>query len=175
MENKNIKDYAEERWHRIDELFSVSDQGRVKRDERVINRRGYKSHVSPQLIMKNTPSGSGGYPSVLMHNKRYLIHRLVAMAFLPNPENKPQVNHIDGDKLNNHVSNLEWATSLENIRHAFSTGLNTPVQRNNKTRSKPVNSFPSVSEVQRVLGYKASNISRAVKFNKLSYGYYWKY
>lgn len=57
--------------------------------------------------------------------KRFLVHRLVALTYLPNPENKEEVNHKDGNKLNNHVSNLEWVTRHENMRHAFSTGLNS--------------------------------------------------
>ena len=55
--------------------------------------------------------------------KRFLIHRLVAEYYIPNPDGKPEVNHKDGNKLNNHVDNLEWVTQSENQLHAFETGL----------------------------------------------------
>lgn len=65
------------------------------------------------------PALVAGYPRVTVGGKNCHIHRLVAIAFIPNPENKPCVNHKDGDKQNNHVSNLEWATYSENELHAY--------------------------------------------------------
>jgi hypothetical protein len=55
--------------------------------------------------------------------KSFHAHRIVANTFIDNPSSLPQVNHIDGDKANNHIENLEWCTSSENIKHAFATGL----------------------------------------------------
>lgn len=67
--------------------------------------------------------GSSGYVHVTMHRKPKLLHRLVAEAFLPNPENHPVVNHKDGNKDNNQASNLEWCTQSYNVQHAYDTGL----------------------------------------------------
>jgi len=68
-----------------------------------------------------------GYLSIKLHNKggyqQYKVHRLVAKHFVPNINNKPFVNHIDGNKLNNHYSNLEWCTASENMQHALETKL----------------------------------------------------
>lgn len=64
-----------------------------------------------------------GYRQVILNRKNYRVHRVIAQALLPNPENLPCVNHKDGDKLNNSVSNLEWCTHSENTKHAYEVGL----------------------------------------------------
>ena len=80
-----------------------------------------------------------GYLRVtIYHNgrKRFLLHRLVAHCYLKNPQNKPQINHIDGNKLNNNVANLEYVTQTENINHAFKIGLRHGKKGSEHSRSK---------------------------------------
>lgn len=115
------------------------------------------------------------------------IHRLVAEEFVPNLDNKPFVNHLDGDKQNNHYSNLEWVTQSENIQHAWITGLSTP-HFNPPKRSRAVDQFdingayiatyPSTMEVERCLHIKHGTISSVCKHKPKYYtagGYKWEY
>lgn len=116
-------------------IYQVSNYGNVKslaRQRR--NSKGIYMQKEKLLSLTNT---STGYKKVeLVKNgkkKGYKVHRLVAMAFIDNPENKPEVNHIDGNKINNHVDNLEWVTSSENSIHAYKTGLNPNKKELNET------------------------------------------
>jgi hypothetical protein len=122
----------EEVWRDIvgyERLYQVSNWGRVKSLPR--NGTIKEERILKPRVTKN------GYLYVHFRNgnisKYVKIHRLVAEAFIPNPENKPQVNHINGNKLDNRVDNLEWNTASENTMHAFKLGLFT-ITRDSKGR-----------------------------------------
>ena len=89
-------------------------QATIYEDGTVVNRLG--------RIVKQQNSNSG-YLRVELGGKKYLVHRLVAQAFIENHDNKPHVNHIDGNKKNNSAENLEWTTQSENQKHAYKMGL----------------------------------------------------
>ena len=107
-------------------LYQVSNLGRVKSLDRYVKARSHSKEFKKGKILKPRISQKG-YLTVLLCKdnigKEYRIHRLVALAFIPNPENKLEVNHIDGKKQNNCVDNLEWNTRSENIKHAFAHDL----------------------------------------------------
>jgi hypothetical protein len=138
--------------------YEASSFGRV---------RSFK-HKSSKILSQSNLSG---YKRVVLSEnglaRDWLVHRLVALAFLPNPENKPEVNHIDGDKTNNRLENLEWNTTSENQKHSQSVLKN----RNGRSKLTPeqitlakekVASGISRAEVGRELGVGKSCISRLI-------------
>ena len=106
-----------ENWRFIKENndYMVSDHGRIM------------SLKKPQKKILSSSLLHNGYEAIYIYQKgihaaRY-VHRLVAETFIPNPKKLPQVNHLDGNKLNNHVANLEWCDAYDNVMHAIRTGL----------------------------------------------------
>ena len=115
--------------------YSVSNMGQVRSEARTIIRSNGSPLNLKSKIMANSIC-SWGYKRIQFDGKSYCIHKLVAQAFINNPDNKPQVNHIDGCKTNNSVDNLEWVTRAENIQHAFATGLHGNRKGSSNANSK---------------------------------------
>lgn len=140
-------------------IYKVSNTGRVASVERVIIKRKW----GPQTIKSRmlSPAIVNGYHRIsLSRNDMRLnrfVHRLVAEAFITNPDKKELVNHKDGNRLNNRSENLEWCTVLENNRHALETGL--------KKRSIPEYKYNILAvDVLTLEEYNFSSINEAARF-----------
>ncbi len=129
--------YPHEEWRPVagyEGLYEVSSAGRVRSLDRIMgmNASGSRSRTVNGRILKPL-QGTKGYPMVHLLNagvaRTIKIHRLVAVAFLPNPTNLPQVNHLDKDVHHNDLTNLQWCTNLENAQHSWTAGLRTAPKR----------------------------------------------
>lgn len=180
-------------------MYQVSTLGRVRSLDRVLGNNHFQQGRMCKLRLKK-----GGYISVQLcknskhHEKN--VHRLVAQAFIPNPDNKPTVNHIDEDKTNNAVSNLEWATHKENTN--YGTGIERRIKsrdyksirekqiQTNKERGlcrkvrqldlggNLVAEYESIGDACRATGYDHGGIiqvCRNYKHNKTYKGFIWQY
>lgn len=146
-------------------------------------------HRQNTQILKPRPNNRG-YLIVHLYNKYgmsdKLVHRIVAETFIPNPENKKEVNHIDGNKENNMVSNLEWVTHKENVQNAIKRGTayqNLPGSNNHRSKkicqydldNNIIKIWPSIRSIEYELGFGHQNIINACKNNLVRYGFKWKY
>ena len=149
--------------------YQISNYGRVKSLKR-----------KKELILKPIPHYKG-YCTIALskHNKQkhYFIHRLVAIAFIPNPKNLPEINHKDENKQNNYVNNLEWCSRKYNMHY---NGLDK--KRNSKKviqydkKGNLIKEWECIMEIERQLKINNSNICQCCKGNyKTAGGYIWKY
>lgn len=156
-------------------LYQVSDLGRVKSMQRICscNSKG-GTRLKKEKILKQTLQESGYIQRTLLkEGKLFLtgVHRLVAKAFISNPENKPEVNHKDCIKHHNYVYNLEWNTYKENIQHSWKNGLAKPKKGEKHNMSKLTEK--DVLEIREL--YKTKKVSEIAKmFPKVNEQAIWK-
>lgn len=181
---KAIKDY--------EGIYEVSSFGRVKSLDRMIQHPHRLYHQKERILKANVDGG--GYLSVGLHKdgtmKRVHVHRLVAMAFVPNVNNKSEVNHIDENKLNNTSSNLEWVSRIENENYGTkrkrcvdNTNYKIIASKNSKKvvqfdlNHNAIKVWNSLAEISRQLGFSSGNISMCCngKYTKPLYGFYWEF
>lgn len=166
-------------------LYMISNKGRVKSLEKVVG----SGYIQKERYLKESICVNGyAYYSLSKQSKtkKFKTHRLIAIHFIPNPNKKEQINHIDGNKLNNSINNLEWCTQSENMKHCYEIGLQKPKKGSKNKLSKKVhqydfngkliNVFGSGREAMRITGIQQTNISACCLGKvKSAGGYVWAY
>ena len=151
--------HAEESWKAVvffEGSYEVSNFGRIKSIERTRVNAGKIQKVAERILV----NAQANYPSVSLWKEGILkvkkVHRIVAEAWIPNPEHKPEVNHIDANRLNNCVDNLEWVTRKENVKHAVNSNLMPSGENhpNSKLSNVDIESIRLSTEPQKQLAEK---------------------
>lgn len=172
-------------------LYQVSNFGRVQSLDRVVNsKRGWSKFVKGRELRLAKHHYGYSQVSLLKNNrsKSAWVHSLVAKAFLPNPKGYPMINHIDEDKSNNLVTNLEWCDARHNARHGSCIARISMAQRNDPKKSLPVKQidaisgevltvYPSIAEAARCTGIGENAIRCVVKHKPHCFtagGYKWE-
>lgn len=138
-------------WKKIpgfSDVYEASDTGLIRRLPyfyTAVRDGGEVTWDLGEKLLGGSKLSKKGYRRVNLEGKVYFVHRLVASAFIPNPKNLPQINHIDGDKLNNRVDNLGWVSNQENRNHAVTNGLH-PCRENGNCKL----SVKDVVEIKRL-------------------------
>jgi hypothetical protein len=171
-------------------LYQISNLGRVKSTEKLHRIGNGAYQPRPERIRVPRLNTDGYYKLMLSKDgvkKMYAIHRLIAMAFIPNPESKPCINHKNGVKTDNRIENLEWCTYSENNFHKYRVlgykdvkpvgkdhWKSMPVARLNE-HGETIETFDSITDAARKYGLSLGNLSRACKgIYKTSGGFKWK-
>lgn len=140
-----------------------------------VSRKAVVRNRTTKCIIKPHPGGNSKYLLVHLHlgkskKKSFLVHRLIAIAFIPNPENKPQINHKDGNKFNNSINNLEWCTAQENLKHAVDIGLRKPHNNQFYKNKFGFDHNRSIAVVCKNNGVIYGSMSEAERKNKIGAG-----
>lgn len=186
----NLKPLLNEEFRDVkgwEKYYEISNYGRVKNKGYKISRNNNRKQTFKPKIYKCTKDASGYYgirsteknPLNNFKRETLRVHRLVAENFLENKNNYNFVNHIDCNKENNQVNNLEWCTNEYNIKEAWKMGLNDKQKKKINQYDKQGNfirSYESAREAERIGGFRNQNIAHCCKgIEKSHYGYIWKY